>query len=233
MHTIRRLYFYLVALISLEVVIWGLINLLRTIFAGKSIFPGADTLAQALALILVGVPIFALHWLWAQHAAAGDEEERAATLRAIFLYSALLATLIPLVQNVLALLDRLLISLAGLESFRAMLGGSQSWQDNLIAIVLNGIAAIYFFTILRANWQSLKEPENFGDVRPALSLYLGIIWLADDRVWRPAGLEFSVLYPFRNHWRVGTGGGGQWHRPDYRWRADLGFHVDSLPKSIG
>jgi hypothetical protein len=30
MRTIRRLYFYLVTLISLEVVIWGLVNLLRT-----------------------------------------------------------------------------------------------------------------------------------------------------------------------------------------------------------
>ncbi len=165
MRSIRRLYFYLVALISLEVVIWGLINLLRTIFAGKSLFPGADTLAQALALILVGVPIFALHWLWAQHAAAGDEEERAATLRAIFLYSALLAMLIPLVQNVLALFDRLLISSTGLEQSRAILGATQSWQDNLIAIVLNGVAAIYFFTVLRTNWGSLKEPENFADVR--------------------------------------------------------------------
>ena len=35
MRTIRRLYFYAVALISLEVVIWGLIGLLRSIFSSR------------------------------------------------------------------------------------------------------------------------------------------------------------------------------------------------------
>ena len=165
MRSIRRLYFYLVALISLEVVIWGVINLLRTIIARNSLFPGVDTLAQALALIVVGVPIFLLHWLWAQHAAAADEEERAAGLRALFLYAALLATLIPLVQNLVALLDRVLILAAGLDPLRAVLGASQSWQDNLIAMLLNAVAAAYFFTILNAHWKSATEHANFADVR--------------------------------------------------------------------
>src|SRR5688500_13416404 len=165
MRSIRRLYFYLVTLISLEVVIWGLINLLRTIVAGNSLLPAADSLAQALALILRGVPIFALHWLWAQRAAARDEEERSATLRAVFLYGTLLATLVPVVLDVLALINRLLISGARLETTRALLGGAQTWQDNLIAIVLNGVAAAYFFNVLRSNWQSLSDHENFSDVR--------------------------------------------------------------------
>jgi hypothetical protein len=165
MHSIRRLYFFLVALISLEIVIWGLINLLRTIVARDSIFPGVDTLAQALALIVVGVPIFLLHWLWAQRAAARDDEEHTATLRAVFLYGVVLATLIPVVQDVLAFIDRTLISSSGMEATRAILGAQQTWQDNLIAIALNGVAAAYFYTVLRANWQALKERANFGDVR--------------------------------------------------------------------
>jgi hypothetical protein len=57
MKTIRRLYFYAVALISLEVVLWGLIGLLRSI-VGQVINDSAQALAQALSLILVGVPIF-------------------------------------------------------------------------------------------------------------------------------------------------------------------------------
>ena len=65
MKSIRRLYFYLVALISIEIVVWGLVSLLRSII-DKTVSGGADTLAQALALILVGVPIFLIHWLWAQ-----------------------------------------------------------------------------------------------------------------------------------------------------------------------
>lgn len=165
MRSIRRLYFYLVALISLEVVLWGLINLLRTTFSTGLTFPGADMLAQALALILVGVPIFAVHWLWAQNVSARDPEEHSATLRAVFLYAVLLMTLIPVVQNILALLNRTLIVTAGIDSSRAFLGGTQSWVDNLVAILFNLIAAAYFFSIVRADWASLSEKENFADVR--------------------------------------------------------------------
>src|SRR5512133_1964430 len=165
MRSIRRLYFYLVALISLEVVIWGLVSLLRTTFSSGLTFPGADTLAQGLALILVGVPIFAVHWLWVQNASAKDPEEHSATLRALFFYAALLATLIPVVQNVLALLNRSLIVATGLESTRAFVGGTQSWVDNIIAIVLNLLAAGYFFNITRSDWASLSDKENFAGVR--------------------------------------------------------------------
>lgn len=165
MRSIRRLYFYLVALISLEVVLWGLINLLRTMFSSGLAFPGADTLAQALALILVGVPIFAVHWLWAQNVSTRDPEEHSATLRAVFLYAALLAILIPVAQNLLALINRTLVVTAGIDSSRAFLGGTQSWVDNSIAILLNLIAAAYFFSIARSDWASLGEKENFADVR--------------------------------------------------------------------
>lgn len=173
MRTIRRLYFYLVSLISLEVVIWGLINLLRTIFASGLTFPGADTLAQALALVFVGVPIFAAHWLWAQRASARDPEEASASLRAVFLYATLLGTLIPVVQNLLALINRTLVTSAGISSYRAFLGGSQSWIDNIIAIVMNLIAAAYFFKTLRDNWNNLADQSSFADVR---RLYR-FIWL--------------------------------------------------------
>src|SRR5512137_1566334 len=147
MRSIRRLYFFLVALISLEVVLWGLINLLRTTFSSGLTFPGADTLAQALALILVGVPIFVVHWLWAQNVSAKDPEEHSASLRALFLYATLLGTLIPVVQNILGLINRTLLVSAGIDSSRAFLGGTQSWVDNLIAILFNLLAAAYFYRI--------------------------------------------------------------------------------------
>jgi hypothetical protein len=92
MKSIRRLYFYLVAIISIEVVVWGLVGLLRSI-VDQTVSGGADALAQALALILVGVPIFLVHWLWAQRVSARDEDEKSATLRAVFLYAILLGTL--------------------------------------------------------------------------------------------------------------------------------------------
>src|SRR5512143_3298734 len=137
MKTVRRLYFYLVALISIEVVLWGLINLLRSILS-QTVGGTAEVLARALALTVVGLPIFLFHWLWAQRLAAADEEERTASLRAVFFYGILLATLIPLIQNLLALVNRLLLTATGLQVGRALLGGGGTAPDNLIAVGING-----------------------------------------------------------------------------------------------
>ena len=165
MKSIRRLYFYLVALISIEVIVWGLIGLLRSII-DKTIAGGADALAQALALILVGVPIFLIHWLWIQRAAARDEEERIATLRAVFFYAILLGTLIPIIQNLLSFIDRSLIQITGLGVQRAFSAfRQQTIADNLIAILMNGVVAFYFWNILRNEWETLPDKTTFTDVR--------------------------------------------------------------------
>lgn len=165
MKSIRRLYFYLVAFISIEIVLWGLVGLLRSVI-NDTVSGGADALAQALALILVGVPIFLVHWLWAQRAAARDDDERTATLRAVFFYAILLATLIPVVQNLLSFIDRTLIQGAGLGVGRAFSAfREQTLADNLVAIFMNGIVAAYFWNILREAWANLTEKENFTEVR--------------------------------------------------------------------
>jgi hypothetical protein len=165
MKTVRRLYFYAVSLISLELVLWGLVSLLRSIFNPKLITDRPQTLAQALALILVGVPIFLIHWLWAQRVSGRDEEEKTASLRALFLYGALFATLIPAVLNFLSLIDHQLLKATQLRLERAVFGGSQTLSDNLIAIVMNLLIAAYFWSVLRGEWRSLPNQGNFKDIR--------------------------------------------------------------------
>lgn len=174
MRTIRRLYFYAVAFISIEVVLWGVIGLTRNIVSSR-LHNTADALAQALALVLVGVPIFLFHWLWTQRASAKDEEEQTASLRAIFFYTVLIATLVPIAQNLLALIDRAILTLASLDPYRALLGGNQTWQDNLIAIVINGVVAAYFWNVLRGEWKSLPDANTFADVR-RLYRYLWMLY---------------------------------------------------------
>ena len=174
MRTIRRLYFYTVALISLEVVAWGLVGLLRSIFSSRLVNT-ADVLAQALALVLVGVPIFLFHWLWTQRAAVKDEEERTASLRAIFFYAVLIGTLVPVVQNLLALVNRIALGVSDIAASRALVGGLQTWQDNLIAIFINGMVGFYFYRTLHTEWKSLPEVENFADIR-RLHRYLWLLY---------------------------------------------------------
>ena len=192
MKSIRRLYFYLVAFISIEIVLWGLVGLLRSV-VDDTVSGGADALAQALALILVGVPIFLIHWLWAQRASARDEEEKTASLRAAFLYGILLATLIPVVQNTLAFIDRSLVQAAGLEVDRAFRAFSeQTLADNLIAIFMNGIVAAYFWNVLRHEWATITDGENFSEVR---RLYR-YIWMLYGLLMTVYGAQQVLRYLF-------------------------------------
>ena len=175
MRSIRRLYVYLVAFISIEVVVWGLVGLLRSVL-NNTVSGGADALARALALILVGVPIFLIHWLWAQRAAAQDEEEKTAALRAVFFYAILLATLIPVVQNLLSFIDRALIQGVGLGVERAFSAfRTQTLADNLVAIIMNGVVAAYFWNVQRSEWATLPDKENFTEVR-RLYRYLWMLY---------------------------------------------------------
>jgi len=175
MQTIRRLYRYLVAFISLEVVLWGLIELARSTFSGEIVGGSASQLAGGLSLLFVGVPVFLLHWIPAQRSAAKDEEERISRIRAVFLYSALLATLIPLAQNILALINRLWLQLFQLPLHRALLGGSQDWVDNLIAIIMNGLIAGYIFYIARDNWEEPPTGDSFHETR-RLYRYIWVLY---------------------------------------------------------
>jgi len=191
MRTIRRLYFYLVAFISLEVVLWGLIGLLRSMIS-KTVSNTADALAQALALILVGVPIFLFHWLWTQRTAAKDPEEGAASLRAVFLYAAMFATLAPVVQNIIAFINRGLLEIAKLDPYRAFIGRGQSWGDSLIAILVNGVVAYYFWNILTKEWASLSEEENFADTRR----FYRYLWLLYTLLMVVFGAQQTLRYIF-------------------------------------
>jgi hypothetical protein len=193
MRTIRRFYFYLVAFISLEVVVWGAISLARTLFEN---LPGGNSnqLATGLSLVLVGAPIFLLHWLIAQRDARRDEEEHASRLRVVFLYGARLATLIPVVQNVLALISRPLLSLLGSSANLALIGATQSVWDNLAAIAINLVAWAYFERALHADWQAALPGTMVAEVR---RLYR-FIWLLYSLVYAISGVLQLLRYLFDN-----------------------------------
>jgi len=164
MKTIRQMYFYLTALVSLEVVVWGVIRLARTL-ANPSLGLDPIELAGALALLVVGVPIFWFHWGTAQRQAGEEEEERFSLVRALFLYSALLATFIPLVQNNLALINRLLLGAFQQPVSRAVFGGDQIWSDNAIAVVINALIGTYIFTAARKDWSQGPANDHLRNIR--------------------------------------------------------------------
>lgn len=182
MQTIRRLYRYLVSFISLEVIVWGLIDLGRSSFSGEIVGANVSQLASALSLVFVGVPVFLLHWIPAQRSAAKNEEERFSRLRGLFLYGALLATLIPIAQNLLAMLNRGWLQLLQLPLRHAFVGQYQNWVDNLIAIVMNGLFVGYLYAVTRRSWEKPPIDKSFPETR---RLY--------HYIWMLYGLAMTVI----------------------------------------
>jgi hypothetical protein len=165
MRTVRRLYFYLVALISLEVVVWGVISLARNLFDEVLVGGAANLMATGLSLLLVGIPIFLLHWMLAQRDARRDSEEHDSRVRALFLYAARFGLLTPVAQNLLALISRAALSIFREDFTRALIGSGQTFADNVVAIVVNLVIWVYIEQTLRRDWAEVKESDALVDVR--------------------------------------------------------------------
>ena len=107
MDNIRRTYVSLVSLISLQVVAWALIWLVRDLLPPGRSASIEDTALQ-IALIVIGLPIYLVHWLWAQRLAKRDPEESASILRCLYLYAVLAIAVAAFAANAVDLLDQLL-----------------------------------------------------------------------------------------------------------------------------
>lgn len=174
MRTVRRLYFYLLALIGAEAIVWGAVALLRTIINNSSI-NGTTEIATGLSAVLVGIPVFLFHWLSAQRDALRDEEERTSRIRAVFLYAARAAFLVPVVYSTLALFNRWLTAALGLSISQAMFGNSQSNADNLAAIMVC-LSAYYFFSRILDRDERAALPAAFLPETRRLYRYLWTVF---------------------------------------------------------
>ena len=183
MNTIRRLYFYTLALISALVVVWGVISLLRTLTGDQTTSSGSS-LATGLSLTLVGIPIFILHWFLAQRDAARDPDEKTSRIRAVFLYAAMGSTLGPIVFAVISWLNRLTVLALRLSMDQIWFGSDVSDLDHGIAIGINAIAAAYFWSVLRKDWQTVPARNHLQEAR-RLYRYL---WMVASLVLTVAGV---------------------------------------------
>ena len=94
MQTVRRLYVYLLSGITLGFLIYGLITLVEVALSALGVGGGGidgrrEQLSVAAALIGVGLPVWAIHWWFAERGLDPNrpnaEEERSSTVRALYL----------------------------------------------------------------------------------------------------------------------------------------------------
>ena len=150
-------------------------------------------LAGSLALILVGLPVFLIHWGVVQREALKNPEERATTLRAVYLYGISLGTLVPIVQNTLAIVHRVIMDVTRLSG-STFLGTDQSYGDNLVAIAFNAGAAFYFWTSLKADWRVNAQDNPLPETR-RLYRYLWVLYGLGLTVYGVQQVLRYILYP--------------------------------------
>jgi hypothetical protein len=167
MSNVRRGYIYLACIASLEAVAWAVISLLRNLLAPGKYTSLEDTALQ-IAVIVVGLPLFLVHWLWAQRLARRDAEEREAILRHLYLYGAMATFLGPFLANAFDLLDGLMRLAFGLqpENFR-YLGLSQLALivHHLVAMAVLALLWFYQRHVLQQDSREIPETQGMATVR--------------------------------------------------------------------
>jgi hypothetical protein len=188
--TIRRLYFYLIAFISLIVGLTSLHNLLAMLFevwlsteslstVNNTAFI-RDAVARDGGLLLVATPIFLIHWAYVQGIARRQTpestEERSSTLRKLFLYGASGFTLAVAATRTTTLLA---------ESGVALLGGRSSagliWPGGWLSSILSGLIYLaflaYFVRQLVLDGDLGRELDWAGTLRRLFQTIVGLVGL--------------------------------------------------------
>lgn len=148
MATARRWYFYGVAFVSQMMLFFGVLGLSSELLAERGVGPTERALYSA--LIIVGLPVYALHWWLAQRAVQRGDDERGAILRKVYFYAAQAVTT--------------LLALSALhEALTQLLGGRFSiaaLDEHLVALLVSVVFWGYHFWLARHD--AAIEPESGG-----------------------------------------------------------------------
>ncbi|KAA3665480.1 MAG: DUF3842 family protein [Chloroflexi bacterium] len=149
---IRRWYIFLVSAISLHVVTWGIIALLRNLFI-SGLDAQKTQIALEIAIIIIGLPFYLVHWLWAQRLAQKDDEERLSDLRSFYLYGMMVGFLAPFANSAFNLIAEVMRQLLKVERRRyyfSELSFSEMILYFFVALVVLGLFWFYHYRLVLA-----------------------------------------------------------------------------------
>ena len=167
MSAVQRAYIYLACIASLQAVTWAAISLLRRLLA-PGIYTSLEATSFQIAVVVVGLPIFVAHWLWARRLAGRDPEERGAVLRRLYLYGTMASFLAPFVANAFELLEALLGLALGSGSagpIRPGLAGADVIVHHLVAMAVLAVLWAYHWRVAVADDAQVPEEGGAATVR--------------------------------------------------------------------
>ena len=157
----RRWYIYLVCAVSIQSVVWAVIALLRNLIGS----PSNISIAFKIAVILVGLPIFLVHWLWAQRLAGRDIDERGNALRRLYIYGSMAAFLGPFLANTFDFTASLLWMASGrkLPTYSYSIGETLGYYA--AAMVILAMMWFYHWRVAQDDSKAVPEISTAGTVR--------------------------------------------------------------------
>jgi len=177
MNTARRWYIYLVCAISLQGVTWAVIALLRNLLAGGD--GGVPFIALQIATIIITLPLFLVHWLWAQRLVDHEINEREASLRGIYHYGMMAGFLGAAIANAYSLIAFVLWVAVGRPGYTQSYGyASSTFEEilyNLIAIIVCALLWFYQRRVVADDVKSSPESTGFATMR-RLYLFVFSAW---------------------------------------------------------
>jgi Domain of unknown function (DUF5671) len=166
MPNIRRTYVYVIAAASLAFLIYGLLGagsaLLEMVQGG---IWGQLGYRQAIAgngaAIIVALPLWVLHWSWAQRLAANDSAERSSGIRRLYIYAVLAALISVIGNSTFGFLDTVLTRIysgSGVDT------GGKIIQS-LFELVIVGAFWAYTFKVASADRAAVGETGATATLR--------------------------------------------------------------------
>jgi hypothetical protein len=156
MINIRRIYVYLVSAITLQSVVWAIIALVRNL-TERNLANSTSEIALQVAMILVGLPLFLVHWLWAQRSAARDQAERASPIRRFYLNAMLIAFIIPIVNSIRLIAESIIENILRPTLLTTL--WSTEILFSLIALLITGTMTIYHYRIRQQDDKAIGREE--------------------------------------------------------------------------
>jgi hypothetical protein len=158
-------YVLLVCAISLQTVTWSLILLLRDLVTPGS-RPPTTTTALQIAIVLIGLPVYLIHWLWAQHLSK-EIEECGSVLRRLYFYGTFAAFLTPFITSafdLMAILLRLPLDVR-LSTVLARLSPTNAAIQDLVTMFVLTLLWFYHSRVLAGDVKTAPETGSPGAVR--------------------------------------------------------------------
>lgn len=152
MSNARNWYLYIMTAISLHGVAWTVIILLRILFLSEIM--NVDALALQLSILIIGFPVYLGHWLWAQRLAKGNLEERVCIQRQLFLFSVLLGTFSPVINNVFQILNQSLFEKE-----------KNAFVINIVPIVVLTTIFVYHYMVQKDAQSALEKEDSYLTLR--------------------------------------------------------------------